>query len=47
MISSICYEIQRMAKNKSSSYNGEPSAAEIPDGMNAALRNARRLADEV
>ena len=35
-----------MAKNKLSHYNGELSAAQIADGMNAACRNARRLADD-
>ena len=35
-----------MAKNKLSQYNGELSAAQIAHGMNAARRNARRLADD-
>ena len=35
-----------MAKDKLSHYNGELSAAQVADGMNAACRNARRLADD-
>ena len=35
-----------MAKDKLSKYNGELSAAQIAHGMNAARRNARRLADD-
>ena len=35
-----------MAKDKLSWYNGELSAAQIAHGMNAACRNARRLADD-
>ena len=35
-----------MAKDKLSRYNGELSAAQIAHGMNAACRNARRLADD-
>ena len=35
-----------MAKDKLSQYNGELSAAQIAHGMNAACRNARRLADD-
>ena len=35
-----------MAKDKSPKYNGELSAAQIATGMNAAFRNARRLADD-
>ena len=35
-----------MTKNKSANYSGELSAAKITHGMNAARRNARRLADD-
>ena len=42
----ICGEGSRMAKDKLSKYNGELSAAQIAHGMNAARRNARRLADD-
>ena len=35
-----------MAKDKLSRYNGELSASQVADGMNAACRNARRLADD-
>ena len=35
-----------MAKNKLSQYRGDLNAAQIADGMNAARRNARRLADD-
>ena len=35
-----------MAKDKLSQYKGELSAAQIAHGMNAACRNARRLADD-
>ena len=35
-----------MAKHKFSQYRGDLNAAQIADGMNAARRNARRLADD-
>ena len=35
-----------MLKTKLSQYRGDLCAAQIADGMNAALRNARRLADD-
>ena len=35
-----------MPKSKPSQYRGKLDAAQIADGMNAAQRNARRLADD-
>ena len=35
-----------MPKQKLSQYRGKLSPAQIDDGMNAAIRNARRLSDD-
>ena len=35
-----------MPKQKLSQYRGKLSPAQIADGMNAAIRNARRLSDD-
>ena len=35
-----------MAKGQLSQYNGRLTPPQIADGMNAAIRNARRLADD-
>ena len=35
-----------MAKGKLSQYGGRLTPAQIADGMNAAIRNARRLAND-